>query len=990
MDYTERNFEETIEQDLLDQGYIRRVSDDYDRDLCLDPDLAIQFVQTTQPQEWEKLVQQYGSDARARFLDRLVREIAQRGSLDVLRDGIKDVGAKIKLAYFVPSSGLNPELQKQYAANIFSVMRQLKYDPDRELALDLGIFLNGLPIFTVELKNHLTGQNIQHAIKQYKYDRDPRQPLFAFGRCLAHFAVDNDLVSVTTHLQGKDTYFLPFNVGKYGGAGNPPRLYANGEESFATAYLWEAIWSPDSILNLIQHFIHAIEIEREDKRGRIRKEQRLIFPRYHQLDAVRRLVADARDYGTGQRYLIQHSAGSGKSNSIAWLAHQLSVLHDDDDYRVFDSIIVISDRRVIDRQLQRVVLQFQKDLGVVEVIDEKKTSRDLKSALEKGKTIIVSTLQKFPMIVDDIQDLAGQRFAVIIDEAHSSQGGEGVKGIKSALAVDDLDEAEELDAEEPQTATERAIEEMERRRWPQNVSVFAFTATPKAKTLELFGQPRKDGREGFEAFSLYSMRQAIEEKFILDVLENYTTYRVYWNLLKTIEDDPRYDRDKASYLLRQFVDLHPHAIDQKVTIMVEHFAEHVANQINGEAKAMIVTRSRLHCVRYKLAVDRYLAEHGYPFKALVAFTGTVRDHGHDFTEANMNGFPEAQTAEMFDQDDYRILIVANKFQTGFDQPRLHTMYVDKKLSGVHAVQTLSRLNRVYPPHKDSTLVLDFTNTADDIQAAFEPYYERTLLAERSDPNLLYDMENALAEFHFYAENEIEAFARVYFDPKGKAAQLHHILDPIVERYENAPLDQQADFRSELGQFLRLYAFLAQVITFTDADLEKLYVFARLLRRKLPVTREELPVEVQRNIEIDSYRVQQTHSGKISLARGESELPPSHTSGHAAAHESEEEALSQIIKLLNEVFGTDFSEEDKVFVLEFEERLLGNPTLEQSIRVNTPENARLTFEHVANDTLQDMMDTNFKFYKRANDDEDFAKMFFDWLFERVVKSLEDAA
>lgn len=568
MDYTERNFEETIEQDLLAQGYIRRATDDYDRDLCLDPDLAIQFVQATQPQEWDKLVQQYGSDARARFLARLHDQIEKKGTLEVLRDGIKDVGAKIKLAYFVPSSGLNPEHQERYAANIFSVVRQPKYDPSRELALDMVIFLNGLPLFTVELKNHLTGQNIQHAIKQYRDTRDPRQPLFAFGRCLAHFAVDNDLVAVTTHLRGRDTYFLPFNLGKYGGAGNPPRLGANGEETFATAYLWEEIWSPDSVLNLIQHFIHTIDIEREDKRGRTRTEQRLIFPRYHQLDTVRRLIVDARAHGTGRRYLIQHSAGSGKSNSIAWLAHQLSILHAADDRRVFDTIIVISDRRVIDRQLQRVVLQFQKDLGVVEVIDEKKTSRDLKAALEKGKTIIVSTLQKFPMIVDDMQDLAGQRFAVIIDEAHSSQGGESVKGIKSVLAVDDLAAAEAADATaEPQTATDRALEEMERRRWPQNVSVFAFTATPKARTLELFGQPDERGR--FQPFSLYSMRQAIEEKFILDVLDNYTTYRVYWNLLKTIEDDPRYDRDKAAYLLRQFVDLHPHAIAQKVAIMVE-------------------------------------------------------------------------------------------------------------------------------------------------------------------------------------------------------------------------------------------------------------------------------------------------------------------------------------------------------------------------------------------------------------------------------------
>jgi type I restriction enzyme R subunit len=983
MDYSERNFEETIEQQLAERGYLIRAPEQYDRDLCLDPEIALSFIQATQPREWDKLRQQYGADTRERFLARLRSEIERRGTLDVLRNGVKDVGAKFQLAYFVPSSGLNPELQRQYEANNFSVVRQLKYQREGNHKLDLTLFLNGLPLFTAELKNHFTGQDIQHAIRQYKFDRDEREPFFQLGRCLAHFAVDNDLAFVTTHLRGKNTLFLPFNLGKYGGAGNPPRL-----DTFATAYLWEEIWTPDSALNLIQHFIHEVEDEYEDARGRTRKRQQLIFPRYHQLDAVRRLVADARANGTGQRYLIQHSAGSGKSNSIAWLAHQLSVLHDDQDRRVFDSIIVISDRRVIDRQLQDVVRQFEQTLGVVETIGPGKTSQDLKDALEKGKTIIVSTLQKFPMIVDEIHELAGSRFAVIIDEAHSSQSGESVKGLKAALAVDDLEEAEAVEPQELETYEDLISEEMEKRRWSPNVSVFAFTATPKAKTLELFGTRQRDG--SFEPFSLYSMRQAIEEGFILDVLENHTTYRTYWSLLKTIEDDPRYDRDKAIYLLRKFVDLHPHAIEQKVAIMIEHFVDNVAEQINGQAKAMIVTRSRLHCVRYKLAVDRYLKAQGLSFKALVAFTGTVHDKGLDYTEANMNGFPDSQTAEVFKQDVYRILIVANKFQTGFDQPLLHTMYVDKKLAGVHAVQTLSRLNRTYPPYKDSTMVLDFANTAEEILAAFEPYYEKTLLAESSDPNLLYDMQNELAAFHFYTEAEVDQFARIYYDPKGTQAQLHGVLEPIVGWYIAAPLDYQDDFRSQLSNYIRLYAFLSQVITFTDPDLERLYVFARLLKRKLPVTREELPIEIQKNIEIDFYRVQQTHSGHIQLPRGQTELSsrqPMARGGHVL---DEEEALSQIIQTLNDRFGTDFTEEDKVFIREFEERLVTNPTLENSVRVNTRENARLTFEHVANDTLQDMIDTNFKFYKRANDDMEFARLLFDWLFERIARKLEGAA
>ena len=979
MDVSEHNFEETIEQSLITHQYTSRHPDDYDRELCLDPDVTLSFVQATQPRQWEKLKRQYGSETRLRFLHRLVSEIERRGTLDVLRNGIKDVGARFQLAYFVPSSGLNPDLQRLYLANRFTVVRQLKYHRSHEHELDLTLFLNGLPIFTAELKNPLTGQNVQNAIRQYKFDRDEREPFFQFGRCLAHFAVDPDLVFVTTQLRGKDTVFLPFNQGKYGGAGNPPRL-----DNFATAYLWEEIWAPDSVLNLVQHFVHQFEEKYEDKRGRKRNRQRLIFPRYHQLDAVRRLVADAHEKGTGQRYLIQHSAGSGKSNSIAWLAHQLSVLHDDTDQRVFDSIIVVSDRRVIDQQLQDVIRQFEQILGVVETIGPGKTSRDLKEALEKGKSIVVTTLQKFPMIVSEIHDLAGQRFAVIIDEAHSSQSGESSKSLKATLAVTDLEAAEQSEPEELETYEDLINEEMRKRRWPSNVSVFAFTATPKAKTLELFGTPQPDGR--YEPFSLYSMRQAIEEGFILDVLENYTAYQTYWSLLKTIEDDPRYDREKAAYLLKRFVSLHRHAIDQKVAIMIEHFVEHVAQQIGGKAKAMIVTRSRLHAVRYKLAVDAYLGEHGYPFKALVAFTGTVHDRGIDYTESNMNGFPESQTVEAFNQDDYRLLIVANKFQTGFDQPLLHTMYVDKKLAGVHAVQTLSRLNRTHPG-KDSTVVLDFANNADEILAAFEPYYEKTLLTERSDPNLLYDMQNTLESFHLYTAAEVDYFAHIYFDPKATQAQLHGALDPVVERYAEISIEEQTEFRSQLMHYIRLYAFLSQVITFEDAELEKLYVFARFLNRKLPVTREELPVEIQKNIEIDFYRLQQTFSGAIKLPRGESELSSRQPLGHGALPLDEEEVLSLIIRILNETFGTDFTEEDKVFIREFEERLTANPTLETSLRVNTRENARLTFDHVANDTLQDMIDTNFKFYKRTNDDAEFAKVFFDWLFERVVKAIE---
>ena len=613
---------------------------------------------------------------REQFLKRLAAEIERRGALDVLRNGIKDSGCKFRLAYFRPASGLNEETLRLYEANIFSVVRQLRYSTKNDKSLDLVLFLNGIPIFTAELKNPLTGQTVEDAIRQYKTDRDPREPLFAYGRCLAHFAVDPELVYVSTHLQGPKTRFLPFNQGKFGGAGNPP--VPPTRRGYATAYLWEKTWARDSVLDLIRQFIH--EVEEEDDKGHKNGRRSLIFPRYHQIEAVRRLVAHAWEHGPGQRYLIQHSAGSGKSFTIAWLAHQLATLHDASDRRVFDSIVVITDRRVLDRQLQTTMRQFEQVLGVVENIDT--TSRQLKEALESGKTIIVTTLQKFPVIANEIGALPGRRFAVIVDEAHSSQTGEQTKSLKAVLAARTLEEAECEDAsgETPEDEIEaRILAEISKRGPLPNVSFFAFTATPKPKTLELFGEKRADGK--FAPFHLYSMRQAIEEGFILDVLENYITYKAYWRLLKRIEDDPRYDKKKAEYLLKSFVELHPHAIREKVRILVEHFAAQVQNEIGGKAKAMIVTRSRLHAVRYKLAVDRYLAERGYPFKALVAFSGAVQDGGQSYTEANMNGFPEAQTAKTFERPEYRFLIVANKFQTGFDQPLLHTMYVDKKLGG---------------------------------------------------------------------------------------------------------------------------------------------------------------------------------------------------------------------------------------------------------------------------------------------------------------------
>ena len=836
VEISERAFEDAIEACLLQNGewligeergsyldptpggYRKRTSEDYDRALCLIPEDVLDFVLVTQPQEWQRLSQHHGSAVEEQFLKRLASEIARRGALEVLRHGIRDMGCRFRLAYFRPSSGLNEETRRLHRGNIFSVVRQLHYSERNNKSLDLALFLNGIPIFTAELKNPLTGQTVQDAIRQYRTDRDPREPLFAYRRCLAHFAVDPDLVYVTTQLAGPQTRFLPFNRGKFGGAGNSP--VSPTQTGYATSYLWEETWARDSVLDLVRQFIH--EVEEEDDRGRKTGKRYLIFPRYQQLDCVRQLVSNARQRGTGQRYLVQHSAGSGKTFTIAWLAHQLSTLHDAEDRRVFDSIVVISDRRVLDRQLQAAMRQFEQTLGVVENVDT--TSRQLKEALESGKTIIVTTLQKFPVIAKEIGELLGQRFALIVDEAHSSQSGESTRDLNRVLAPSSLDEAEaeetSQEASEDEELDNAVLTQMARRQQPPNVSTFAFTATPKPKTLELFGSRRPDGT--FAPFHLYSMRQAIEERFILDVLESYTTYKAYWRLLKTIEDDPRYDKTKASYLLRSFVDLHPHAIDEKVRIMVEHFIGKSQSEIGGRAKAMIVTRSRLHAVRYKLAVDRRLAELGNPFKTLVAFSGTVQDGGHSYTEANMNSIPEAQTARTFESPEYRMLIVANKFQTGFDQPLLQTMYVDKKLGGVNAVQTLSRLNRTHSD-KPGTMVIDFANESDDIQAAFQPYYETTILSEETDPNLLYEVQTRLKTYPVFADEDVNVYAELFFGSGTTQAQLYAALAPSVQRFSELQEDERQDFRGQVTDYVRLYSFLAQVITFLDADLEKLYV-----------------------------------------------------------------------------------------------------------------------------------------------------------------------
>ncbi|MCS4038725.1 type I restriction endonuclease subunit R [Salinibacter ruber] len=961
-------------------GYRQRDPGDYNRERCLIPEDLYDFVVATQPEEWNALKENVGGDAKTQFAQRVSREIDARGTLNVLRRGVNLYGCRFDLVYFEPSTGRNPELQEKYRANVFSVVRQLPYSTSTGHTLDLCLFLNGLPLFTAELKNPLTGQTFRDAIHQYRSDRDPREPFFQFGRCLAHFAVGSEEVHMTTELEGEDTTFLPFNRGYDGGAGNPPSAHG-----YRTSYLWEQVWTRDSVLNLLQHFIAKIE---EVDGGEPTGEEKLIFPRYHQMRAVRRLVGDDRENGPGGRYLIQHSAGSGKSISIAVLAHQLAFLHDEDDASVFDTVIVVTDRRVLDKQIAQVILQFEQERGVVADIEE--GAAGLGRALASGKRIVVVTLQTFPHVAEAIREQGQRDFAVIIDEAHSSQTGEYRKHLNDTLSASSLKEAEEEDETEDADLEDKIMAEIEKRGHQPNVSNFAFTATPKSKTLELFGEEQPGG--GYEPFDVYSMRQAIDEGFILDVLQNYTTYNDYFRLLKRVEDDPRYDTKQASRLLKSFVSVHEHTIREKVKIIAEHFATKVAHRVGGKAKSMIVTRSRLHAVRFKRVLDDYLDEQGYAYDALVAFSGIVEDEGIEYTEASMNGFSDARTRSEFERDEYRFLVVANKFQTGFDQPLLHTMYVDKKLGGVNAVQTLSRLNRTHP-EKEETMVLDFVNDAEDIQGAFEPYYERTTLQEGTDPNRLYDLEHQIREFGIITDRDLEEFAELWHEG-GTQKELHSVLDRCVDRYDAATEEEQTDFRRQIGRYVRLYAFLAQVVPFEDVELEKLYILAKPLLSKLLARLDpsDVPEELVQYVDIDSYRIQESGSGSVEIEQGEE--PLSAQSGgrpsSSGPSKSEEKPLSAILERLNEQFGYDFTEEDRVFIKQLKKRVQDHDAVQKSIEVNEESAARLTFDDVAEDELQGMVDRNFKLYRKITDNEAFGRMLFDFLFDRTLEEVREEA
>lgn len=989
VDHKEIAFESAIESSLLNEGgYIKADRDNFDRERALDPSILIPFIKETQSKQWQYLETTVKENTETVFLDSLCKAMDSQGSLDILRHGFKCYGKNFRIAYFAPASGMNPELKKNYEANRLSLTRQLHYSLNSEQSIDLLISLNGIPVATAELKNHLSGQSVENAIHQYKNDRDPREKIFTFKkRTLVHFAVDPDLVFMTTRLQGRSTVFLPFNKGDGTGAGNP-----NNPNGYKTAYLWENIWQRDSLLDILARFLHLEIIEKVVDGKTIRKEK-MIFPRYHQLDAVRKLEADAREKGPGINYLVQHSAGSGKSNSIGWLAHRLASLHDSNDKKIFDSVVVVTDRLVIDKQLQDTIYQFEHKQGVVEKIDV--DSAQLAQALLSATPIIITTLQKFPFVTEKVGELPNRNYAVIIDEAHSSQSGESAADLKGVLAGQSIKEQarEEAETEGLPDYEEEILRAIAKRGKQPNISFFAFTATPKYKTLTVFGHEGIDGKP--VPFHLYSMRQAIEEGFILDVLKNYTTYKAYYRIIKSIEDDPELDKKKAARALARFMSLHPHNIAQKTEIMVEHFRKFTSHKIGGKAKAMVVTSSRLHAVRYKQAFDKYISEMKYTdIKTLVAFSGTVYDpdiNDRKYTEVEMNnGIREKELPEKFSSGEYQVLLVAEKYQTGFDQPLLHTMYIDKRLSGVHAVQTLSRLNRTCPG-KEETFVLDFVNEPEEIYEAFKPYYEQTSIKEEVDPQQLYILQAQMDEQQVYHQDEVAAFCQVFFKSKENHdqhdhAKLNSFIDPAVKRFKALDENSREDFRHLLLTFRNFYSFLSQIIPFQDSDLEKLYTYVRFLLNKLPRRQNDARYEFDSEVNLKYYRLQKISEGSIELKPDEAGDVSGPVSVGTGSSYGERIKLSRLIDIVNERFGTEFKPADELFFNQIREEAVADESLRQAALANPIDNFKYVFDKALEDLIIDRMEQNEDIFAKFMNDKDFQKVVSAHLLNEVYEKI----
>ena len=955
-------------------GWSGGSSHDYDREFCVDRVQLAAFLRATQPEAAESLALDEDGPTRRKSLARLQGEITKRGTIDVLRHGVRHGAHDLDLFYGTPSAE-NVQAQQRFKQNRFTVVRQLRYSrDDTQRALDIGLFINGLPVFTFELKNSLTKQTVDDAVWQYQKDRNPREKLFEFGRCVAHFAVDESDVRFCTHLKGKASWFLPFNRGWNDGAGNPPN-----PRGIKTDYLWREVLTRESLTDILENYAQVVEAK-DEKTGK--KQRTQIWPRYQQLDVVRRLLADPATRGTGRRYLIQHSAGSGKSNSIAWLAHQLIGLAKD-DAPIFDSIIVVTDRRILDRQIRDTIKQYAQ---VGATVGHAERSGDLRRFIEAGKKIIISTVQKFPFILDEIgNEQRGQRFAIIIDEAHSSQGGRTSASISAALGT----AGEEAEEETPEDHINRL---MESRRLLPNASYFAFTATPKNKTLEIFGEPdpQPGGAVRHHAFHSYTMKQAIQEGFILDVLAHYTPVSSYYRLAKTVEDDPEFDVRKAQKKLRRFVEGHDHAIRLKAEIMVDHFHEQVIakNKIGGAARAMVVTNGIDRAIQYFHAIRDYLQERKSQYRSVVAFSGEPEFGGEKVTEASLNGFPSGQIADKIQQDPYRFLICADKFQTGYDEPLLHTMYVDKTLSGIKAVQTLSRLNRAHPKKHD-VFVLDFLNDADTIRDAFTDYYRATILAGETDPDKLHDLQADLDAAQVYAPEQIDDFVERYLDG-AERDQLDPILDACVAVYRNdLDEDGQVDFKGKAKAFVRTYGFLSCVLPYTYAPWEKRSIFLNFLISKLPAPEEEdLSKGILDAIDMDSYRVEKRAVQQILLPDENAEIEPVPPNGGGHVPEPELERLSSIVREFNDLFGaiawqdTDRVKEMITETIPF--RVAQDAAFKNARQNSDQDNARIEHGRVLTRVMTALIKDDAELFKQFMDNDSFKRWMTETVFTLACK------
>lgn len=974
----------------------------FDKDLCIIPDELIGFLKDTQPKTYEKMVTACGSEEAANksIFARLDTEL-KRGTLSVLRDNVFNAGygAQFKLVYFKPASGLNPEHVRLYNLNRLAVVRQLQYSKKNSNEIDLAIFVNGLPVVTIELKNTLTGQKHHEAIKQYITSRPiDGEKLLEFKRCLVHFAVGTEEVYMTTRLAGEKTRFFPFN-----------KCYQNkGVESrsgYRTSYLWEDVLRRDSLLDLLQNYIE-VQVNEEkvynEKTGKLetKTEEALIFPRYHQRRAVQKLVAHSKQNGAGHRYLIQHSAGSGKSNTISWLAFRLSSLYqkmyEGSDKAVFDSVIVVTDRRALDKQLGDNIAQFAQTEGEVVLINDNKTSQDLKKAIEGKKKIIVTTLQKFPVIADSIQLFPDRRYAVIIDEAHSSQSGEDARQMRKALSLEEaerFDEAEEQEYDREEMLNAHIEAEIKRKGMKGNVSFYAFTATPKDKTIELFCE-REHGTK--EPFDLYTMEEAIKEGFIRDVLESYMSFKRYYKLMRDSKtEDKEYDVKKAVRLLSSYVDLQDTAIERKSRIMIEHFVSQTQKEIQGKARAMLVTRSRLHAVRYKLKFDAIMQEMRLPYRALVAFSGTVKDDetGEEYSETSMNNLQgKVSIPEALKLPKYRILIVANKYQTGFDEPLLHTMFVDKKLGGTSTVQTLSRLNRT-KRGKDSTMIIDFVNDPEQVRDDFQKFYGKNFIEQENetDPNSLYDVQGKVRDFKMFTTDDVQAFAHIFFDECSKKELLNNILDRVCDKVDSLDDEKKDLFRKTCKSYCNIYKFLCQIITFTDVELEKWYVFLTALVKKLPYSKEKLPYDVLNESELDSYKIQYQFTASLSLEHGDNSGEGQKPSDALPKSEDEMDLLSNIIKRLNDTFGLDLTDEDKVELRKLKDKITANNDLMAFFNdKNTRDNIKDKFSEEVDAELLEFINSKLDLYNKLTEDKAntmFKTLWFNELYDSRVRGLK---